>query len=273
MPSPPIRLYWLDIKNLGDQLSPRIVERVLGRPVAWAAVEDAELVALGSVVEHILRRRWRRFLRRGREPISFWGTGFIKAGRERRLGSFRILALRGPQSAARFRLPAERLALGDPGILVADLFQPRELQAAGDSEVLLCPHVLEEDAEWVGLLASRLSAQRLSLASDVLTVLSAVRRAKLVVSSALHGLVVAHAFGVPAVWVAPEGPKLIGGAWKFLDYFSAFGAAPVPLSRDLATLRRTSRDDLHRLAQEHAVPSAMLAMRKQQLLDALKKAF
>jgi len=40
-----------------------------------------------------------------------------------------------------------------------------------------------------------------------------------VVTTSLHGLVTADAFGIPALWTSLE-PQLSGGAFKFLDYES-----------------------------------------------------
>lgn len=46
-------------------------------------------------------------------------------------------------------------------------------------------------------------------------------RASFVISSSLHGVVFAHAYGVPAVPV-DLGGRVKGNGWKFLDYESRF---------------------------------------------------
>jgi hypothetical protein len=43
-----------------------------------------------------------------------------------------------------------------------------------------------------------------------------------VISSSLHGIVVAEAYGVPAVWVQPSN-RIVGGRFKFDDYFEGTG--------------------------------------------------
>ena len=46
-----------------------------------------------------------------------------------------------------------------------------------------------------------------------------------ILSSSLHGLVVADSYGIPAAWTSGS-PPLTGGDFKFQDYASAFHGLP-----------------------------------------------
>jgi len=46
-----------------------------------------------------------------------------------------------------------------------------------------------------------------------------------VVSSSLHGLIIAHAYGVPAAWMRRR-QALAGDGVKFLDYYESLGMEP-----------------------------------------------
>jgi hypothetical protein len=61
-------------------------------------------------------------------------------------------------------------------------------------------------------------------------VLSRIRACHYVVSSSLHGIVVAHGLGVPAVWMQLS-DSVRGSGWKFRDHYGALGQkAPSPFS-------------------------------------------
>jgi hypothetical protein len=64
------------------------------------------------------------------------------------------------------------------------------------------------------------------VAGNYMLLLEAIRGASLVRTSSLHALVAADAMGVPQVY-EPH-PGVIGGDWKFNDYFSAFGESARP---------------------------------------------
>jgi hypothetical protein len=42
-----------------------------------------------------------------------------------------------------------------------------------------------------------------------------------VISTSLHGLIVSHSYGIPALWISFKEKDLFGDNIKFLDYFSS----------------------------------------------------
>lgn len=228
----PVRLYWFKRKdggrNFGDDLSPLIVSAVLGRPVEYATPSRADLAAVGSILDRVLRHRVRRALRGRFEPLRIWGSGFISEGPRRGRAMLDVLAVRGPLTRDRFGLGTDT-PLGDPGILFSDLVPERPAVAHRWGVVA---HHGDEDSPRVAELAARLpgSAVISVTEDDPMVTLRAIAACDAVVSSSLHGLIAADAFGIPN-WRVAFDKTLKGGDFKFRDYSLVLGRsaiAPVP---------------------------------------------
>lgn len=213
-PMSPARLYWYrgserERRNFGDSVAPLLLRSLSGREPVWCAGPEAELVTIGSVMSQI-PDRWSGVV---------LGTGTIRAGLRRDLSRARVLAVRGARTREACALPP-RTALGDPGILVPDLFP--DVRRSATVPVVVVPHYVDKD------LARRYpTAERVDILSDHRTVLAGIARGRLVVTSSLHAMIAADALGVPHM-VEPH-PRVIGGLWKFEDYASAFGSGVRPV--------------------------------------------
>lgn len=217
----PIRLHWSRSKpNFGDWLSPALCEVLSGRRVEYAPAERADLFAVGSLFDRI-PRRWL-----GRR-VDVWGTGSIAPGKPRR-SRHRYHALRGPLTAG-LLLGQEVAALGDPGLLAELLLPPQPV--AKRHTLGIVPHYKDAGLPAVAELAGHFPS---SLVIDVFEspelVISRIRSCHYVVSSSLHGIVVAHGLGIPAAWMELS-DAVRGGGWKFRDHYAALGQeAPAPLT-------------------------------------------
>lgn len=206
--------------NLGDALSPVIVAALSGRPVRHAHFdEDVErIAALGTIGQD---------LHGG--ILHLWGTGAQRRlwpvdgeGRPRHPGGiFHVHATRGPLTRA-VLLDAGIEAppvYGDPALLLPRLF-PMVPRPEYDLGVI--PHVSELDAaspdarpkadilryRIPAALAGRIrpiptwtAAEPAALFACIRAILSCRR----IVSASLHGLVIAEAFGIPALALGKKG--------------------------------------------------------------------
>lgn len=198
-------LYWLRGSNFGDALNPVLYQDLTGRPPEYGD-QGPKLIMLGST------------LAAARKGDVIWGAGCItensipEADR-----SIRVLALRGHLSA--FALAAKGfifdtgLVLGSPAWLLP-IYHPFPL--TGEHEIGFLPHYAERH------LIQELPGNVLSLhtATPPLELVRQITTCKMIVSSSLHGIIVAEAYGIPAVWVELS-DRVYGSGFKFKDYYSA----------------------------------------------------
>ncbi|MEI9902695.1 MAG: polysaccharide pyruvyl transferase family protein [Asticcacaulis sp.] len=226
MAASPLRLYYYRHRdgkpNFGDQLSPMIIERVLGRPTVWAKQTECDMAAIGSILGGILQRSWKRWVTLRFSPVHIWGSGFIRAPETRELmakGALKVHAVRGHATRSSLAMP-ENLALGDPGLLAGRLFDKPPVKRHGWAIV---PHTVDARMAVIrGLKAVTPHAVVADLSGDPDECLQAIAGAEFVISTSLHGLIVADALGIPSIWAKMSG-RVSGDRYKFRDYYSALG--------------------------------------------------
>jgi pyruvyltransferase len=197
--------------NFGDLLGPLVVAALAE---SLPAIRRGQrLLAVGSILHF------------ARDGDVVWGSG-VNGKIPQELHTFHSLdvrAVRGPKTRAVLQerglsVPA---VYGDPALLLP-LLRPDlvELAAQGPaSGPLLVPNLNDGD-----LQPLRRLGQVLTPTSPLEECLRAIVRSERVVSSSLHGIVVAEAFGIPAVPVRARSEN----PFKYDDYFGGTGRDAVP---------------------------------------------
>ena len=110
--------------------------------------------------------------------------------------------------------------LGDIGLLLPDLIAASEpIHSLG-----LIPHYVDADSEFVQA-CRRDEVLVIDVAEPPEVFVKQLTSCRRIVSSSLHGIVIAHAYGIEAIWVKiSEGVH--GGGFKFLDYYTSLGLTP-----------------------------------------------
>jgi pyruvyltransferase len=261
-----IGLYWWQgpergsRSNYGDAISPLLVQFATGTAVRYAPPRLADLVASGSLLGHVFADQWKRRLSRPFQPLVVWGTGSIQESDVLTRSGLKVLAVRGELTRAALNLP-EGLPLGDPGLLL-----PRLLGESVRRRIRwgIVPHYVDQESSSVRALAAQNpDAHVIDVTNpDVLDTTRQIAECDFILSSSLHGLIVADAFGIPNVH-ASWGDRVHGGDWKFRDYASSVG-------RSLVTVDHvTALRDLESLAT-HADP-LIVARRCDELLAAISR--
>jgi hypothetical protein len=205
--------------NFGDELSPLLVKAITGREVRWAPPRNADLVSVGSVIELA-----------GRFPSSaaVWGTGLRGEIDAATAEKFRtnlgpMLAVRGPGTRRCLGLGLET-PLGDPGLL-SDRIVSRKRRVS--QRQLLIPHFTTWNSSKGRTFLARAKSRGFSIlppSLHPLEVLNAISEASFVLSSSLHGVIVAHSLGIPTRLLAVGGKPGQEPNWKYVDYFASIGA-------------------------------------------------
>jgi pyruvyltransferase len=191
--------------NFGDTLAPHLLKAFAGIETKWTPPGRATVVSIGSVLEH----------------VPPWFDGYI-LGSGKLYGNSRlhlhtktatILALRGPLTAR--QCPPGHYAIGDPGLLAAELVGPQEARY----DLGIVPHWSDVDLtmreEFYG---SSWITKVIVPSDDPLEVVRQIGQCRKIVTSSLHGLIVADSFGIPRRFEHASIVMGESGRFKYDDY-------------------------------------------------------
>lgn len=226
--------YWNDEVNFGDRLSAEVVSYVSGREVSWAGPKKCDLFALGSLA-HVMRRSHKAPRPDGTRP-HVWGTGMLMLPADTSYTAhLDFAAVRGPLTRMLLNLPDD-LPLGDPGLLAAEALgrKPKRHDRIG----IVLHFTRKLPAEVQAAIGSDDRFELIDVQDeDHMRVVERIGACRHVISSSLHGLVVADSFGVPNTWLDPEGIHDAMTGLKFYDYGLGVGRAmekPLPAAEIVA---------------------------------------
>ena len=199
--------------NFGDNICPLLFTCITGRSVTHARVSACDFAAIGSIIEMIQRRRYRRLYRFRLTPIKIWGAGCLRPGCTISNFLMEPIALRG--ELTRKRLNAGNIVLGDPGILFNRLHTPPTVKKY---KYGIVAHYTDYSSPVIAqLLEANKHAVLIPVDIEPLETLKMIGSCECIISSSLHGLVAADSFGIPNYRCSFFG-KLAGGDYKFMDY-------------------------------------------------------
>jgi hypothetical protein len=220
--APPIVVWWpmnLPVgRNWGDKLNAPLVAMLAERPVINARHPDAAgLTPIHFVIGSGLRLA-------GAEAVA-WGTGFIGRDNALRIPVEKIHAVRGPLTAERIVEAggASGLPMGDPALLLPLFYNP---DVAPRYDIGIIQHFREAGTEPLPRLPAGLSVRLIDITGGIKAVIDAVLSCRRILSSSLHGLIVGHAYGVPATWLKIS-DRPLGDDFKFHDYWASIGRSDV----------------------------------------------
>ena len=225
----PIKLFYCRSQNFGDALNPLIFERVLGISVRYAKKRRAELCGIGSLLDALVRAPSIASLltRTCLPPIHVFSSGFmfpLPSPRVRPLRAMVIHAVRGRQTYQQLvdlgvLTQGQGVAYGDAG-----LFAPLLLERAVPKRYFcgIIPHVVERNCAEIGMLSATIpNSVVIDFGQPPLDVLNQMASCEVIASSAMHGLIVSDALGIPNIWMEVS-DRIAGGRHKFNDYYSAY---------------------------------------------------
>lgn len=218
--------WWNEQPNFGDALNSYLVEKLSGKKVEWSPLESADIVGAGSLLQWVTKIQDKL-----KEPLHVWGSGYMY-DQQPAITSAKVIhhAVRGYKTKEYGQLKG--VMLGDAGLL-SDLLITKPVSKT--YEIGIVPHLWHIDNPVLkDLLTHHPTMKLIDVRLDSLEVIKQIAQCEFVLSSSLHGLIVADSFGIPNQWIQFDVP-LFGGEWKFEDYYSIFKLKPKPLVIETAS--------------------------------------
>ena len=208
-------------RNWGDELNENIIKYLTKRKAVFLPS-----CALGRFI-HI-----KSYLLVGSIITSFslthtivWGSGIINDNKMEKLCGTpdKICAVRGPKT--RYELEKKGIqcpeVYGDPALLMPRFYQP-SMQKRYSMGII--PHYIDLKKDDVVRLCndSRVKLIKVQGYKEWTDFIDEICSCDIIISSSLHGLIVAEAYGIPSLWVE-FGTYVDGWEFKYYDFYESIG--------------------------------------------------
>lgn len=216
-----IPLFWYSypngIPNIGDYVGKFIVQNMSGKSVTYADISTnaPKYATVGSIINQNTGKN-----------TTFWGSG-IKSEKWVPPNHSKYLAVRGPLT---YRLLCKNgihchKVFGDPALLLP--FFLKKPNVAKSYKIGIVPHYFDE--QFIRTEFENNDMEETTIIScvtdNVETFVEKITQCEFIVSSSLHGVIISHAYGIPAIWLKFSEDDRIGSSspFKFHDYFLSCG--------------------------------------------------
>ena len=202
-------------ENWGDKINPWLMQRLSGKEIVH--VDDIinfwfinVYTCIGSVVEHL------RY-----SGVHIWGPGIISQDSALKIKPKRIHAVRGPLTRSRFKKKGFNCpeVYGDPALLLPKFYTPDVVKT---TQLGIIPHYVDKGNENVLRILHAGDVMVIDIYGGETEFIDQVNRCKHIVSSSLHGLIVADAYGIPSKWIKLS-DNVYGDDFKYGDYYQSIG--------------------------------------------------
>ena len=218
----PLKLYWwkpTDTSkiNLGDEIGWAICREVSQRDIVRADLSECELISIGSILSAVY---WKSSLSTRQTPCYVWGSGLMAPEFVKPNDKIIVKSVRG--HLTRCLVDSVRtLPIGDPGILASDVWAKA---ATPTHAVGIIPHWSQIDSPLFAELAEKIPGSTIidMTNTDVADTMKRLSSCEAIISTSLHGLILADSYQIPNVWMKTKDIHK-GKSWKFYDYFSSIG--------------------------------------------------
>jgi len=208
-----IFLYWWNcFPNFGDVLSPYLTQKLTSHKICHysAALGEEDIhYGIGSI------------LLAATKNSIIWGSGFMGEIQFEEVVPIQpktIHAVRGPLTRRELLLHNIKCPeiYGDPALLMPRFYNP---PSKIKYDLGIIPHYVDADNQWIH---NNIDANILLLnVQDPPEIfIDKLLCCKTIISSSLHGLIIADAYRIPNVWVKFS-EKVGGKGFKFQDYFAS----------------------------------------------------
>lgn len=200
-----IKPFWFKgVPNYGDIMTPFILDK-MGIKYRYSDRRNCDSIFIGSIAKL------------ARQNLNVYGSGFIREA-DPVCKDANWHFVRGPLTRKMVLDAGGNCPeiYGDLALLMPEFVPSAEKL----HDVGYAPHGVEYD------LFPK-DAPRIKLYHpDIVKTTFEITQCRKIISSSLHGIIVAHAYGIPAAYVSMS-DKLSGDGMKFTDYYRSVGLEPV----------------------------------------------
>lgn len=212
--------WWGCTENLGDYLSNVVFEWMLQRRnIDNISSKTLHLLGIGSIIGL------------GKFDAIIWGSGIHafesieNINYRKKFVKYDIRALRGPVTKLlmeKMGYDCSKARLGDPAILMPEIYFPSI--ESKQYEISIISHILLENKDYGDLHKINIRT------TDYKFFIDEILKSKKIISSSLHGIILAESYGVPAVFFG-TGMEL--QYLKYYDWYFSTGRYSVKIARTL----------------------------------------
>lgn len=241
--------------NWGDALNPYLIERLSEKKVANTLyprinfrkllqrsqlTKQSEYLVIGSILS------WGHSQP---DRAEIWGAGFMSPSESISKKPRAVHAVRG-------RLSQQVLlnqgiecpdVFGDPALLLPLLYNP---VIAKKFKIGVIPHYVDKNLASKLISSDQDYLKIIDIEQDIESFVDEILECSVIISSSLHGLIAADAYGIPSRHITFSN-NISGGDFKFKDYYSGIGSNYFP------SISIKSFNDLSNIESEcikHSIP-------------------
>ena len=199
-------------KNFGDAINPILFGQITQKKVANPSTiinlfNKPTYYFIGSILDNL-----------NKSNAIVCGTGFQNENAKVLKKPSKIIAVRGPLTRnifLKYNIECPEVYC-DPALLLANIYMPENLEKKYDVGII-AHYIDKEVLSKKRIIDNNLTYHFIDIEADWKTVIEEICKARYILSSSLHGIIVAHAYGVPAVRIKLS-DMIVGGNFKFNDY-------------------------------------------------------
>lgn len=161
----------------------------------------------------------------------------------------------------------DNAVLGDPGLLASYLIDKDKIEKKYKLGII--PHYVDKAHEALDKqLKNVKNSKVIDVQNNPYSVLQEIAECEVIVSSSLHGLIVADSLGIPNQWCVFS-DKLKGGEFKFRDYYSVYEniSEPKPIDYNQVVL---SESDIEGIKANYKIEYSKIKEVQEALIRACK---
>jgi len=207
-----INCYWYktSVLNFGDYITPYMMKKICNitvkKPINPLKTKQVVLLSTGSI------------MRLCRNSTIVWGSGIRDKNQNIKKGMIR--SVRGPLTRKRLiSIGCECPPIyGDPALLLPKIYKPKVVKKY---KLGIVPHFTQYTK--VSKMYSNSDATVIDLRTDdVENIVDKMLECEKIVSSSLHGIVVANAYSIPVRWIKFDN-SIKGDDTKYYDHYHSIG--------------------------------------------------